>query len=55
MDHDKCAKLLNVTPPYELLGIIPIGKPVEFIKEGPKRREISEFTHREKFGEKYCL
>jgi nitroreductase len=50
MDHEKCSKLLNVTPPYELLGILPIGKPVELKKEGPKRREISEFTHREKFG-----
>ena len=50
MDHDKCAKLLNVTSPYELLGILPIGKPVELKKEGPKRREISEFTHKERFG-----
>ncbi len=50
MDHNRCAELLNVTPPYELLGILPIGKPVEFKKEGPKRREISEFTHKEKFG-----
>jgi len=52
LDHDRCAELLGVTPPYELLGILPIGKPVEFKKEGPKRREISEFTHREKFGNK---
>lgn len=52
MDHKKCAELLNVTPPYELLGILPVGKPVEFKKEGPKRREISEFTHKEKFGNK---
>jgi len=50
MDHKKCAGLLNVNPPYELLGILPIGKPVEFKKEGPKRREIAEFTHKEKFG-----
>ncbi len=50
MNHDKCAELLGVTPPYELLGILPIGKPVELKKEGPKRREISEFTHRERFG-----
>jgi nitroreductase len=52
LDHEKCAQLLNVTHPYELLGILPIGKPVEFKKEGPKRREISEFTHREKFNGK---
>ncbi len=52
LDHEKCAKLLNVTQPYELLGILPIGKPVEFKKEGPKRRDITEFTHKEKFGKK---
>lgn len=52
MNHAKCAELLNITPPYELLGILPIGKPIELKKEGPKRREISEFTHKEKFGNK---
>ena len=50
LDHKRCADLLNVKPPYELVGILPIGKPVEFKKIGPKRREISEFTHKEKFG-----
>jgi len=50
MDHKKCSELLNVAPPFELLGILPIGKPVELKKEGPKRREISEFTHKEKFS-----
>lgn len=50
LDHKKCAELLEVTPPYELAGILPVGKPVELKKEGPKRREIHEFTHREKFG-----
>ena len=52
MDHDRCAELLNVMPPYELLGILPLGRPEEVKKSGPKRREISEFRHREKFGEK---
>ena len=32
MDHKKCAEILNVNPPYELVGIMPIGKPVEFKK-----------------------
>ena len=52
MDHAKCAELLNVKAPYELAVILPVGQPVEFKKEGPKRREISEFTHREMFGNK---
>ena len=50
MDHEKCAQLLNVRAPYELVCILPVGKPVELKKEGPKRRDIAEFMHREKFG-----
>lgn len=50
MDHEKCAELLDVKVPYELVCILPVGKPVELKKEGPKRREITEFMHREKFG-----
>ena len=49
-DHKKCADILDVKKPYELVGILPIGKPVEFKNVGPKRREISEFTHKDKFG-----
>ena len=50
LDHKKCAELLDVKSPYELVGILPLGKPVEFKKIGPKRREISDFTHKDKFG-----
>lgn len=50
LDHDTCARLLNVHPPYELIGILPIGKPAELKNNGPKRRAISEFTHKERFG-----
>ncbi len=49
MDHVKCAELLNVKYPYELIGVLPVGKPVELKKEGPKRREVSEFIHIDKF------
>jgi len=52
LDHKKCAELLNVKAPYELVGFLPLGQPVEFKKTGPQRREISEFTHRDKFGSK---
>jgi len=52
IDHDKCAELLNVRAPYELVGILPVGQPDEFKKSGPKRREIADFRHWEKFGER---
>ena len=50
LDHNKCAELLGVEKPYELAALLPIGKPVEFKKEGPKRRDISDFTHMNRFG-----
>jgi len=50
MDHAKCAELLDVKAPYELVCILPVGKPVELKKEGPRRREITGFMHREKFA-----
>jgi nitroreductase len=50
LDHKKCADLLGVKSPYEVVGVLPLGQPVEFKKVGPKRREISEFTHKDKFG-----
>lgn len=52
MDHKSCAEILNVNSPYELIGILPIGKPVDLKKEGPKRREISEFVHMNRFVKK---
>lgn len=50
MDQIKCAELLGVKAPYELVAILPVGQPVEFKKEGPKRREMSSFMHKERFG-----
>ncbi len=52
MDHAKCAELLNVKASYELVCVLPVGKPVELKKEGPKRRDVHEFMHREKFGKR---
>jgi nitroreductase len=50
LDHDRCAELLDIKKPYELAVILPLGKPVEFKKEGPKRRDIAEFTHKNRFS-----
>jgi nitroreductase len=52
LDHDRCAELLDIKKPYELAVILPVGKPVEFKKEGPKRRDIAEFTHKNRFTNK---
>jgi nitroreductase len=45
-DHDKAKAALQVPEGFEAVLLIPLGYPA---KEGtaPKRREISEFTHKE--------
>ncbi len=47
-DHDKAANILAVPEGYELVALIPLGYPAK-ISSAPKRREIAEFTHSEKF------
>ncbi|NPA15752.1 MAG: nitroreductase [Deferribacteres bacterium] len=48
-DHKKVAELLDIPEGYEVVEILPIGYPARASK-APKRREISEFTHLNKFG-----
>jgi nitroreductase len=48
MDHDKTKKVLGVGEGYEVVALIPIGYPAKE-SPAPKRREIREFLHEEKF------
>ena len=47
-DHDKAKSVLQVPAGYEVVALLPLGYPAKE-SSPPKRREISEFTHREKF------
>ncbi len=47
-DHDKVKQLLEVPDGYEVVAMIPIGYPSE-PSAAPKRREIAEFVHKERF------
>lgn len=47
-DQAKAAEVLQVPPGYELVSLIPLGYPAK-ISPAPKRRDISEFTHNERF------
>jgi nitroreductase len=47
-DHDKAKKVLGVDEGYELVALIPVGYPAKG-SPAPKRREISEFTHHDRF------
>ncbi|MEW6184325.1 MAG: nitroreductase family protein [Thermodesulfobacteriota bacterium] len=47
-DQEKAKAVLGVPEGYELVSMIPLGYP-EKVPAAPKRREISEFVHKEKF------
>jgi len=47
-DHNRAAAVLGVPEGYELVAMLPLGYPAKQ-PAAPKRREISEFTHLEKF------
>ncbi len=47
-DHDAIAKELGIPEGYELVSLIPMGYPTKE-SGAPKRREISEFVHYDKF------
>jgi nitroreductase len=47
-DHNKAKEVLNVPEGYEVVTMIPIGYPAQTPK-APKRKEISEFVHYERF------
>lgn len=53
MDHDACKKILNVPEGYEVVAVLPIGKPAAPPKAGPPRKELSSFLYCNKFGEPF--
>ncbi|MBN2123802.1 MAG: nitroreductase family protein [Deltaproteobacteria bacterium] len=48
LDHDKAGAILARRDGYEVVALIPLGYPNQD-PPAPKRREIAEFTHYEKF------
>lgn len=47
-DHQKAAQAVNLPQGYELVSMIPMGYPAK-TGQAPKRKEISEFTHYERW------
>ncbi|RLB43827.1 MAG: nitroreductase [Deltaproteobacteria bacterium] len=47
-DHDKAREVVGLPEGYEVVAIVPVGYPAKDAS-APKRREISDFTHYEKF------
>lgn len=50
-NHDKATELLEVPPDYEVVALLPMGYP-DHAPSPPKRREVADFLHNEKFTEK---
>jgi nitroreductase len=48
LDHDKAKEVLGAGEGYEVVALIPMGYPAKD-SPAPKRREIGEFTHYDKF------
>jgi len=47
-NHDQAKQVLGLPAGYELVVLIPLGYP-DHAPSAPKRREVSEFVHRDKF------
>ncbi|MBW1802410.1 MAG: nitroreductase family protein [Deltaproteobacteria bacterium] len=48
-DHDRAKDVLGVGDGYDVVVMIPIGYPAAKDAPAPKRREIEDFTHYERF------
>jgi nitroreductase len=52
MDHDACKKIIALPDGYEVVAVLPVGKP-EALRNSPGRKELSAMIHLERFGEKF--
>ncbi|MBF0396140.1 MAG: nitroreductase family protein [Desulfobacterales bacterium] len=50
-DHEKAKLALGVPDNNEIVALIPVGYPAK-TPSAPKRREVKEFSHLNKFGQK---
>ncbi len=50
-DHERAGKILGVPEGYDVVSMIPVGYP-DHAPSAPKRREIDEFAHFDKFNGK---
>jgi nitroreductase len=53
LDHAACKKYLSVPDGNEVVVVIPVGKPAVPDRPGPPRKNISDITHLNVFGNAY--
>jgi nitroreductase len=54
MDHDACKKIISLPDDYEVIAVIPMGRPLNPPGEGPSRKELKDFVHLDRFGERFA-
>jgi len=52
LDHDVCKKVINLPDGYEVVAVLPVGKPLAEPKQGSPRKELKDFVHLNAFGNK---
>jgi nitroreductase len=50
LDHDACKKVIGLPEDYEVVAVLPVGKPATELKQGPPRKELNAFVHLNTFG-----
>ncbi len=50
MDHTACAEVISLPHGYEVVCVIPVGKPATEAKSGPPRKDLKAFVHLNTFG-----
>ena len=53
LDHDACKKIVGLPDGYEVVAVLPLGKPAAEGRPGPPRREQSSFVHLNSFGKEF--
>jgi len=50
LDHDACARIIELPEGYEAVAVLPVGAPASEPKGGPPRKALKDFVHLDRFG-----
>jgi len=53
MDHDACKKIIGLADGFEVVAVLPVGKPAVKGRQGPPRKELKDFVHLDTFGKPF--
>ncbi len=54
LNHDACAKVLQVPDTTGVVAVLPVGKPESKDLKAPGRKELKEFVYLDKYGERFA-